>query len=71
MKPANARGLPLARSDIDVLGSEVDGFEPQHYFDQQELQAARAAARRWPLLASLLGYGGTGSETGGPGGPVA
>ncbi|WP_425267460.1 BcsR/BcsP family cellulose biosynthesis protein [Cupriavidus lacunae] len=56
---------------MDVLGNEVDGFEPQHYFDQQELQAARAAARRWPLLASLLGYGATGSETGGPGGPVA
>ncbi|SCU76655.1 conserved hypothetical protein [Cupriavidus necator] len=67
MKPANTRGLPLARSDIDVLGSEVDGFDPQHYFDHQELQAARAAARRWPLLASLLGYAGTGSEAAGKG----
>lgn len=68
MKPASARGLPLARSDIDVLGSEVKGFDPQHYFDHQELQAASAAARRWPLLASLLGYGGEGGESGGSSG---
>ena len=33
MKPANTRGLPLARSDIDILGREVDGFDPQRYFD--------------------------------------
>ncbi|WP_454710781.1 BcsR/BcsP family cellulose biosynthesis protein [Cupriavidus nantongensis] len=56
MKPANARGLPLARSDIDVLGNEVDGFDPRRYFDHQEMRAAQAAARRWPLLAGLLGY---------------
>ena len=56
MKPANARGLALARSDIDVLGKEVAGFDPHQYFDQQDLQAARAAAQRWPLLASLLRY---------------
>jgi hypothetical protein len=56
MKPASARGLALARSDIDILGKEVAGFDPHRYFDQQDLQAARAAAQRWPLLASLLGY---------------
>lgn len=56
MKPSNARGLALARSDIDVLGKEVAGFDPHRYFDQQDLLAARAAAQRWPLLASLLGY---------------
>lgn len=56
MKPANARGLPLARSDIGVLGSEVAGFDPRRYFDHQEQHAAQAAARRWLLLASLLGY---------------
>ncbi len=56
MKPANARGFVLARSDIDVLGKEVAGFDPNRYFDQQDRQAARAAAQRWPLLAGLLGY---------------
>ncbi|WP_455285908.1 BcsR/BcsP family cellulose biosynthesis protein [Cupriavidus necator] len=56
MKPANIRGLLPARSDIDILGNEVDGFEPRHYFDHQEWSAAQAAAQRWPLLADLLDY---------------
>jgi len=58
MKPASARGRAIARSDIDVLGQEVNGFDPARYFDWQDQEAAQAAALRWPLVASLLGYVG-------------
>lgn len=51
----------IARSDIDFLGAKLEGFDPLRYFDQQDEVEARAAARRWPLLAGLLGYAPPGS----------
>jgi len=56
MTETTAAPTGIARSDIDFLGAKLDGFDPLRYFDQQDEVEARAAARRWPLLAGLLGY---------------
>jgi hypothetical protein len=46
----------IASSDIDVLGRKVPGFHAERYFDQQAERASDAAARRWPRLATWVGY---------------
>ncbi|MBY4896303.1 hypothetical protein [Cupriavidus sp. AU9028] len=50
------RHAPRASNDIGALGEKVPGFNPARYYDQQEVQAAQAADRRWPRLAHWLGY---------------
>jgi len=54
-KPNGSRTAATAYSDIDALAQHVDGFDARHYFDQQGEVETRAAARRWPLLASVMG----------------
>ncbi|MCT9072395.1 hypothetical protein [Cupriavidus gilardii] len=52
-----ARHTPRPNNDIEALAMKVPGFAAQRYVDEQEAQAARAAATRWPRLAGWLGYG--------------
>ncbi|MGY8524056.1 BcsR/BcsP family cellulose biosynthesis protein [Paracidovorax citrulli] len=56
------RRNPRANNDIGALGEKVPGFDPHRYYDQQEVQAAQAADRRWPRLARWLGQGGKGGH---------
>ncbi|MCG5261066.1 hypothetical protein EM868_19545 [Cupriavidus gilardii] len=51
------RHAPRPNNDIEALAMKVPGFAAHHYVDEQEAQAARAAATRWPRLAGWLGYG--------------
>ncbi len=55
-KPLGLRKAAIAFSDVDVLAQHVDGFEAGRYFDQQGEVETVAAARRWPLLATVMGY---------------
>ncbi|WP_422648388.1 hypothetical protein OJJOAM_002910 [Cupriavidus sp. H18C1] len=51
------RHAPRPNNDIEALAMKVPGFAAHRYVDEQEAQAARAAAARWPRLAGWLGYG--------------
>lgn len=51
------RHAPRPNNDIEALAMKVPGFAAHRYVDEQEAQAARAAATRWPRLAGWLGYG--------------
>lgn len=51
------RHAPRPNNDIEALAMKVQGFAAHRYVDEQETQAARAAATRWPRLAGWLGYG--------------
>ncbi|PXW28416.1 hypothetical protein [Paraburkholderia caballeronis] len=46
---------PAGSNDIDNLANFVDGVDPKRYFDRQADDAWRNAARRWPVLAAVLG----------------
>jgi len=59
-----ARHAPRPNNDIEALAMKVPGFAAQRYVDEQEAQAARAAAARWPRLAGWLGYGEDGEPDG-------
>ncbi|ESH85133.1 hypothetical protein B551_0225755 [Cupriavidus sp. HPC(L)] len=61
MRPRQA---PRPNNDIEALAMKVPGFAAQRYVDEQEAQAARAAATRWPRLAGWLGYGEDGEPDG-------
>ncbi len=50
------RHAPRPNNDIEALAMKVPGFAAHRYVDEQETQAARAAATRWPRLAGWLGY---------------
>lgn len=52
-----ARHAPRPNNDIEALAMKVPGFAAHRYVDEQEAQAARAAAARWPRLAGWLGGG--------------
>lgn len=54
MRPRHA---PRPNNDIEALAMKVPGFAAHRYVDEQEAQAARAAATRWPRLAGWLGDG--------------
>ncbi|MGO4303620.1 BcsR/BcsP family cellulose biosynthesis protein [Cupriavidus sp. RAF12] len=55
IRPPTPRRIAVAYSDIDVLAQRVEGFDAQRYFDQQDDVEAAAAAKRWPLLARVMG----------------
>ncbi len=57
MRPRHA---PRPNNDIEALAMKVPGFTAHRYVDEQETQAARAAATRWPRLAGWLGHGDDG-----------
>lgn len=61
MRPRHA---PRPNNDIEALAMKVPGFAAHRYVDEQETQAARAAATRWPRLAGWLGYGDDGEPEG-------
>ncbi len=59
-----ARHAPRPNNDIEALAMKVPGFAAHRYVDEQEAQAARAAAARWPRLAGWLGYAEDGEAEG-------
>ncbi|MBO4121091.1 hypothetical protein J5T34_10175 [Cupriavidus gilardii] len=61
MRPRHA---PRPNNDIEALAMKVPGFAAHRYVDEQETQAARAAATRWPRLAGWLGHGDDGAPEG-------
>ncbi len=54
-KPQPQRRGPLEPNDIDALARFVEGVDSTRYFDYQEQEARAAAAKRWPVLAGVLG----------------
>lgn len=54
-KPVTSRKAAIAYNDIDSLAQKVEGFDNRHYFDQQGEVETAEAARRWPLLARVMG----------------
>ncbi|EEA00045.1 hypothetical protein BH160DRAFT_4635 [Burkholderia sp. H160] len=46
---------PAGPNDIDQLARHLDGLDPARYFDRQADDAWRSAARRWPMIAAVLG----------------
>ncbi len=54
-RPITSRKAAIAYNDIDALAQRVDGFDARHYFDQQGEVETAQAARRWPLLARVMG----------------
>jgi hypothetical protein len=46
---------PLMPGDIDALAQLVEGVDRDAYFDVQAQDAWHDAARRWPLVAEVLG----------------
>ncbi|MWL87851.1 hypothetical protein GA566_10480 [Cupriavidus sp. SW-Y-13] len=50
-----SRKAGIAYNDIDALARHVEGFDAQHYFDQQGEVETHAAMQRWPMLARALG----------------
>lgn len=57
-KPTASRKTAIAYSDIDTLAQHVEGFDARRYFDQQGEVETAEAARRWPLLARVMGLDG-------------
>jgi hypothetical protein len=50
-----ASRAPLMPGDIDALAQLVEGVDRDAYFDVQAQDAWHDAARRWPLVAEVLG----------------
>jgi hypothetical protein len=48
---------PRLPGDIDALARLVEGVDRETYFDVQAQDMWHAAARRWPLVAAVLGLG--------------
>jgi hypothetical protein len=46
---------PRLPGDIDALARLVEGVDRETYFDVQAQDAWHDAARRWPLVATVLG----------------
>lgn len=54
---AQGQRAPRLPGDIDALARLVEGVDRDRYFDVQAEDRWRAAARRWPLVAAVLGLG--------------